>query len=167
MGYFVCWNCFCNFSSVRWLSPVQLCDSMDCSTPSFTVYHQLWELVKTHVRWVGNTSNHLFLCCPLLLLSSNFPIRDFSNESVFCIRWPNDWSLRFSISPSNEYSELISFRMDWLDLLAVQVSIVFSNTTVQKASNLQCSAFFIVQLSHPCMTTGKIIALTRQTSLAK
>ena len=108
-------------------------------------------------------SNHLILCPPLLLLPSIFPsIRVFSNESVLCIRWPKYWSFSFSISPSNEYSGLISFRMDWLDLLAVQGTL---KSLLQhynsKASILQHSGFFIVQLSHPLMTTGKTIALTR------
>ena len=108
-------------------------------------------------------SSHLILCRPLLLPPSMFPsIRVFSNESVLRIRWPTYWS--FSISPSNEYSGLISFRMDWLDLLAVQGTLksLFQHHS-SKASVLQCSAFFIVQLSHPYMTTGKIIALTRWT----
>ena len=110
-------------------------------------------------------SNHLILCCPLLLLPSVFPsIRVFSNGSVLHTRWPKYWSFSFSISPFNEYSGLISFRMDWFDLLAVQgtlKSLLQHHST--KASILQCSAFFIVQLSHPYMTTGKIIALTRWT----
>ena len=107
--------------------------------------------------------NHLILCYPLLLLPSIFPrIRVFSNESVLCIRWPKYWSFSFSISPFNEYSGLISFRMDWLDLLAVQGTLkCLLQHHRSKASILQCSAFFIVQLSHPYMTTGKIIALTR------
>ena len=108
-------------------------------------------------------SNHLILCHPLLLLPSIFPsIRVFSNESVVCIRWPKYWSFSFNISPSSEYSGLISFRMDWLDLLAVQgtpKSLLQHHSS--KASILWCSAFFIVQLSHPYMTTGKTIALTR------
>ena len=112
-------------------------------------------------------SNHLFLCRPLLLLPSIFPsIRVFSNESTLPIRWPKDWSFSFSISPSNEYSGLISFRMDWLDLLAVQGTLKsFLQHHSSKASVLQRSAFFIVQLSHPYMTTGKTIALTRQTHM--
>ena len=105
-------------------------------------------------------SNHFILCHPLLLLPSVFPsIRVFSNESVLCIRWPKYWS--FSISPSNEYSGLISFRMDWLDLLAVQgILKSFLQHHSSKASILQCSAFFMVQLSHPYMTIGKTTALT-------
>ena len=114
-------------------------------------------------------SNHLILCRPLFLLPSIFPsIRVFSNESALCIRWPKYWSFSFSISPSNKYSGLISFRMDWLDLLAVQGT--FKSVLqhhISKASILQLSAFFIVQLSHPYMTTGKTIALTRQTFVDK
>ena len=114
-------------------------------------------------------SNQLTLCHRLLLLPSIFPsIRVFSDESVLCIRWPNDWSFRFSISPSNEYSGLISFRMDWLDFPAVQGTLKHLLQQVSsKASILQCSAFFIVQLSHPYMTTGKTIALTRWASVGK
>ena len=110
-------------------------------------------------------SNHLFLCRPLLLLHSIFPsIKVFSNDSVLHIRWPKYWSFSFSISPSNEYSGLISFRMDWLDLLAVQGTLKsLLQCHSAKASILQCSAFFVVQLSHPYMTTGKSIALTTQT----
>ena len=112
-------------------------------------------------------SNHLILCCPLLLPSSIFPsIRVFSNESFLCIRWPKYWSFSFSISLCNEYLGLISFRIDWFDLLAILGTLrVFSNSS--KASVLQCSAFFMVQLSHPYMTTGKTIALTRQTFVDK
>ena len=108
-------------------------------------------------------SNHLILCCPLLLLPPIFPtIRVFSNVSVLHIRWPKYWSFSYSISPSNEHPELISFRMDWLDLLAVQGTLKnLLQHHSSKASILQCSAFFIVQLSHPYMTTGKTIALTR------
>ena len=114
-------------------------------------------------------SNHLILCHPLLLLPSIFPsIRAFSNESVLCIRWPKYWSFSFIISPSNEYSGLISFRIDWFNLLAVQVTL--KNLLQQhnlKASVLWHSAFFIVQLSHLHMTTGKTIALTRGTFVGK
>ena len=112
-------------------------------------------------------SNHLILCCPLLLLASIFPnIRFFSNELALHIWWPKCWS--FSISPSNEYSGLISFRMDWLDLLAVQGTLKsLLQHHSSKASILWCSAFFVVQLSHPCMTTGKTIALTRWTFVSK
>ena len=114
-------------------------------------------------------SNHVILCRPLLLPSSIFPsIRVFSNESVLHIRWPKYWSFSFSISPSNEYSALISFRMDWLDLLAVQGTLKsLLQHHSSKASLLRCSAFFTVQLSHPYMTTGKTIALTRLTFVGK
>ena len=114
-------------------------------------------------------SNHLILCCPLLLLPSIFPsIRVFSNESALRIRWPKCWIFSFNISPSNEHPGLISFRMDWLDLLAVQgtfKSLLQHHSS--KASIFQHSAFFTVQLSHPYMTTGKTIALTRWTSVGK
>ena len=114
-------------------------------------------------------SNHLILCCPLLLLPSILPsTRVFSKESVFHIRLPKYWNFSFSISPSNEYSRLISFRMDWLDLLAVQGALKsLLQHHSSKASILRCSAFFIVQLSHPYMSTGKTIALTRQTFVGK
>ena len=114
-------------------------------------------------------SNHLILCHPFLLLSSIFPrIRVFSNESVLRIRCPKYWNFSFSISPSNEYSGLISFRMDWLDLLAVQGTLKsLLQYHSSKASILQCSDFFVVQLSHPLMTTGKTMALTRLTFVGK
>ena len=110
-------------------------------------------------------SNHLILCHPLLLLPSIFPtIRVFSSESALCIRWPKCWSFSFNISPSNEYAGLMSFRIDWLDLLAVQGTLKSRlQNHSSKASILQCSAFFTVQLSHPYMTSGKTIALTRWT----
>ena len=120
------------------------------------------------IEWLIS-SNHLILCCPLLLLLSFLPsIRVFSNESILRIKWPNYWSFSFSISPSNEYSGLISFRMDWLHLLAVQGTLknLFQHHS-SKASNLWHSAFFIVELSHPYMTTGKTIALTRWTFVGK
>ena len=114
-------------------------------------------------------SNHLILCRPLLLPPSIFPsIRVFSNESVLCITWPKYWSFSFSISPSNEYAGLISFRMDWLDLLVVQGTLKsLLRHHSSKTSIHRCSAFFIVQLSHPYMTTGKTIALTKWTFLCK
>ena len=114
-------------------------------------------------------SNHLILCHPLLLLPSIFPsIRVFSSESVLHNRWPKYWSFSFNISPSNEYSGLISFRMDWLDILSVQGTLKsLLQHHSSKASILQCSAFFIVQLSHPYMTTGKTMALTRWTFAGK
>ena len=115
------------------------------------------------------SSNHLILCHPLLLLPSILPsIRIFSNESVICIRWPKYWSFSLSISPSSEHSGLISFRMDWLDLLAVQGTLKsLLQHDSSKASVLWGSAFFTVQLSHPYMTTGKTIALTRWTFVGK
>ena len=115
------------------------------------------------------SSNHLILCHPLHLRPSIFPsIRVFSRESVLCIRWPKYWSFSFNISPSNEYSGLISFRMDWLDLLAVQGTFKsFLQHHSSKASILQHSAFFLVELTHPYMTTGKIVALTRWTFVGK
>ena len=135
---------------------------MDCSTPGFPVYHQLVELVQTHVCQVSDTiqPSHPLSSLPL---PSIFP-RVFSNESVLCIRWPKYWNFRFSISPSNEYLGLISFGIDWLDLLAVQGTLksLFQHHS-SKASILRRSAFFTVQLSHPYMTTGKPIVLTRQT----
>ena len=114
-------------------------------------------------------SNHLILCCPLLLPPSIFPsIRVSSNESVLPIRWPKYWSFSFNINPSNEYSGLISFRMDWLNLLAVQGTLKsLLQHHSSKTSILQCSVFFIVQLTHPYMTTGKTIALTRRTFVGK
>ena len=119
------------FSPVTQSCPT-LCDPMDCTTPGFPVHHQLLELTQTHVHQSAMPSNHLILCRPILFLPSIFPsIKDFTNESVLHIRWPKYWS--FSISSSNEYSGLISFRIDWFDLLAIQgLSRVFSNTTVQK-----------------------------------
>ena len=136
---------------------------MDCSTPGFSVHHQLLSLLQLRSIESVMPSNYLILCGPLLLLPSIFPsIRVFSNESVLHIRWPKYWS--FSISPSNEYSGLISFRMHWLDLLAVQGTLksLFQHHS-SKASVIWGSAFFIVQLSHSYMTTGETIALTRWT----
>ena len=141
---------------------------MDCRTPGLSVHYHLPEFTKTHVQWVL-ASNRLILCCPLLLPPSIFPsLRVFWNESIPHIRWPKYWSFRFNISPSKEHSGLISFRMDWLNLLAVQgiLKSLLQHHSL-KASILQCSAFFIVQLSHPYMTTGKTIALTRQIFVGK
>ena len=155
------------FSSVT-QSALTLCDPVDCSTQGFLVHQHSWSLLKfMSIEWVI-PSNHLILCCPLLLPSIFPSIRVFSNESVLCIRWPKYWSFSFNISPSNEYSGLISFRMDWLDLLAVQGSLKsLLQHHSSKASILWCSAFFIVQLSHPYLTTGKTIALTRRTFVGK
>ena len=151
------------FSSVAQSWPT-ICDPMD-----FLAITNSQSLLKHMSIELVMASNHLILCRLLLLPSSIFPsIRIFSNESVLHIRWPKDWSFSFSISPSNKYSRLISFRRDWLDLLAVQGTL---RTLLQhhssKASILQHSAFFIVQLSHPYMTAGKTTALTRQTSVGK
>ena len=146
-----------------------LCNPVDCTTPGFPVPHQLPELTQTHVHWLSDAINHLIFCCPLLLPPSIFPsIRVFSSESVHCIRWPKYWGFSLSISPPSEYSRLISFRMDWLDLPAVQWTLkgLLQHHT-SKASILHCSAFFIDQLSHPNMTTGKTIALARWTFVGK
>ena len=141
---------------------------MNCSTPGLPVHHQLLESTQTHVHCVGDAIQ-LTLCHPLLILPSIFPsIRVFLNESALSIRWPKYWSFSFKISPSNEHPGLISFRMDWLDLLAVQGTLKsFLQHHSSKASILQHSAFFIVQLSHSYMTTGKTIALTRWTFVDK
>ena len=142
-------------------SCLTLCDSIDHSTPGLTIHQQIPESTKPMCIGSVMPSNHLILCQPLFLSPSIFPsIRVFSNESVLPIKWPKYWSFSFSISPSHEYSGLISFRMDWFDLLAVQgtcKSLLQHDSS--KASILSCSAFFIVQLSHPYVTTGKIIAL--------
>ena len=145
------------------------CDPMDCSTPGLPVHCELPEFTQTLVHWVGDAIQPSILCHPLLLLPSIFPNnRVFSNESILRISWPKYWSFSFSISPSNEHPELISFRMDWLDLLAVQGTLKsLLQHHSSKASILRCSAFFIVQLSHPYMTTGKTIALTRWTFVGK
>ena len=142
---------------------------MDCSTPGLPAFINFWSLPKLISIKSMMPSNHLILGFPFLLLPSNIPsIRVFSNESARCITWPKYWSFSFNISPSNEHPGLISFRMDWLDLLAVQGTLksLLQHHSL-KASILWCSAFFIVQLSHPYMTTGKAIALTRQTFVGK
>ena len=149
--------------SVQSLSQVRLCDSMECSMPGFSVHHKLmfFESVMP--------SNHLILCRPLLFLPSIFPsIRVFSNESVVRIRWPKYWSFSFSITPSNECLGLISFRIAWFDLLAVQgiIKNLLQNHS-SKASIFWHSAFFMVQLSHSYMTTGKTITLTIWTCVIK
>ena len=142
---------------------------MDCSTPGFPVHPNSWNLLKLMSIESVIPSNYLILCLPLLLPPSIFlRIRVFSNESVLHISWPKYWSFSFSISPSNEHSGLISFRMDLLDLLAVQGTLKsLLQHHSSKASILQCSAFFIVQLSYPHMTTGKTIALTTWTFVGK
>ena len=140
---------------------------MNHSTSGLPVHHQLPELTQSHVHWVSDATQLSHLCHPLLLPPSVFPsIRVCSNESALCIRWPEYWS--FSISPSNEYSGLISFRMDWLDLPVVQGTLKsLLQHHSSKASILWRSAFFTVKLSHPYMTNGKTIALTRQTLVGK
>ena len=164
-----CFYVLCvQLSSVQSLSCVQL------FVTSWTTAHQAslsitnsWSLLRLTSIESLRPSSHLILCHPLLLLPSIFPsIRVFSNESVLHIRWPNYWS--FSISPFNEYTELISYRMDWLDLFAVQGTLKsLLQQHSSKASILQCSAFFIVQLSHPYKTTGKNMALTKWTFFGK
>ena len=142
------------FSSVAHPGPI-LCDPMDGSMPGFPVYHQFPELTQTHESVMP--SNHLILCHPLLSLPSIFPsIRVFSRESALHITWPKYWSFSFSISPHNEYSRLISFRMDWLDLLSIQGTLKsLLQHHSSKASILQCSVFFTVQFLLLYMTTGK------------
>ena len=141
---------------------------MDRSMPGFPITNSR-SLLKLMSIELVMPSNHLILCCPLLLLPSFFPsISVFSNESVLHIRWPKYWSFSFKISPSNEYLGLISFRMDWLDLLADQGTLKsLLQHHSSKTSILQCSALFMVQLSHPYMTTGKTIALTSRTFVSK
>ena len=137
---------------------------MNHSTPGLPVHHQLLEFTETHVRRVSDAIQPSHPLSPISLLLSVFPkIRVFSNESPLRMRWPKDWSFSSNISPSNEHSGLISFRMDWLDLLAVQGTL---KSLLQHHSS-KISAFFTVQLSHPYMTTGKTIALTRWTSVGK
>ena len=144
------------------------CDPMDCSMPGLPVLHYLSEFAKLMSIDSVMSSNYLILCCSLLLPSIVPSIRVFSNESALPIRWPKSWSFSFSVSLSNEYSGLISFRIDWFDLLAVQGTL---KSLLQhhnsKTSILQHSAFFMVQLSHPYMTTGNTIALTIQTFVGK
>ena len=141
---------------------------MDCSTPGFPVHHQVLELAQTHVHQVSDAIQPSHpLSCPSPLSFNLSSIRVFSKESVLCIRWPKYWSFSFSISPSNENSGLISFRNDWLDLLAVQGTLKSSPAPQFKSSILQHSIFFIVQLSHPYVTTEKTIALTRWNFVGK
>ena len=143
----------------------RLCDPMECTTPGFPVHHQFPEFAQTHVHQVSDAiqpSHPLSSPSPPAFSLSQHQI--FSNESALHIRWPKNWSFSFSMSPSNEHPGLVSFRMDRLDLLAVQgtfKSLLQHHSS--KSSILPCSAFFIVQLSHPYMTTGKTIALTRRT----
>ena len=161
----VSFRCTARGIQLCWCSVAQscptLCDPIDSSAPGFSVLHYLPEFSQTYVLWVSDTiqpSHPLsspFSSCPQFFPAAGF----FSSESALRIRWPKYWSFSFSISPSSEYSGLISFRMDWLNLLAVQGTLKsLLQHHSSKASVLQCSAFFIVQLSHPHMTTGKTIA---------
>ena len=146
----------------------------DSGTP-WTAAHQAslsitnsWSLLKLMSIELVMPSNHLILCCPLLLLPLIFPsIRVFSNEPVLCIRWPTHWTFSFIYGPSSEHPGLISFRMDWLDLLEVQGTLKSLLQHHGSKASILCSAFFIVQLSQPYMTTGKTIALTRRTLVGK
>ena len=171
---FILWHTLWNhtvlqFSSVAQSCPT-LCDPIDCSTPGLPVHHQLPELAQIHAHWDSGAiqpSHPLSSPSPPVFNLSQHPsIQVFSNESVLCIRWPKYWS--FNISPSNEYSGLTSFRIDWFDLLAIQGTL---KSLLQyhslKTSILQRSAFFIVQLSHPNMTTGETMALMRWTFVGK
>ena len=161
--------CYFQFSSVQSLSRVLLFATQWTAARqaslSITNSRSLLKLMSIESVM---PSSHLILCHPLLLLPSILPsIRVFSNESLLPIRWPKYWSLSFSISPSSEHSELISFRMDWLDLLAVQGTLKSLFQYHSSKASVLCSALFIVQLSHPYMTTGKTIALTRWTFVDK
>ena len=171
MQSFDCFFLYFDINSVQFSSVIQLCptlwDPMDCSTPGLPVHHQILEFTQTHVHWVSDAiqpSHPLSSPSP----ASIFPrIRVFYNESGLHIRWPKYWSFSLSISSSNEYLGWISFRMDWLGLLAVQGTLKNLQYHSSKASVLWYSAFFIVQLSHPYMTTAKTIALTRWTFVGK
>ena len=155
-------------SSVAQLCPT-LCNSMDCSTPGLPVRHQLLELTQNHVPWVGDAIQPSpILSCPSPPIFNLSQHQDLSNESPLHHRWPKYWSFSLSISPSNEYSGLLSFRMDWFDLLAVQGTLKsLLQQHSSKSAILQHSAFSLVEFSHPYMTTGKTISLTRQTFVGK
>ena len=154
------------FSSVAQSYPT-LCNPMNRSTPGLPVHHQLQEFTQTHVHRVGDAIQPSHPVVPFPSCPQSLPASVFSNESTLCMRWPKYWSFSCSIIPSKEHPGLISFRMDWLDLLAVQGTLksLLQHHSL-KASILQCSAF-TVQLSHPYMTTGKTIALTRRTFVGK
>ena len=154
------------FSSVAQLCPT-LCDPMNHSTPGLSIHHQLPEFTQLMCIESVIPSSHLIFCHPLLLPPIPPSIRVYSNESTLRMRWPKYWSFSFSISPSNEHPGLISFRMDLLDLLAVQGTQESFPTPQFKSINSLVLNFFTVQLSHPYMTTGKTIALTRQTFVGK
>ena len=160
------------FSSVQFSSVTQLClthcDPMNCSMPGLPVHHQLPEFTQTHMHRVSDAiqPSHLSSASPPALNPSH--IRVFSNESTLCMRWPKYWSFSLSISPSNEHSGLVSFRMNWLDLLAVQGTLKsLLQHHSSKGSILWWSTFFTIQLSHLYMTTGKTMALTRRTFVGK
>ena len=180
------WSCWCSglsiasdgnisvclsvqFSSIAQLCPT-LCNTMDCSMPGIFVHHQLPQLAQTHGHWVSDAiqPSHSLLSPSPSAFSLSQHQSFLSNQSVLCIRWPKYWGFSFSISPSNEYSGLISFRIDWLDLLVVQRTLKsLLQHQSSEASILWCPAFFIIQLSHPYMTTGKSTALTRRTFVGK
>ena len=161
-------TCLDHFSSVS-QSCLTLSNPIECCTSGMPIHHHSQNLLKLMSTRLVMPSNHLILYHPLLFLPSIFPsIRVYSNQSVLCIRWPKYWSFSFRISPSNKYTGPISFKIDWLDLLAVQgilKSLLQHHSS--KSSILWHSAFFTVQLSHPYMTMGKTIALTRQTFVSK
>ena len=162
-------SCSVQFSSVHSVVSNSLWPHEPQGKKGLPVHHQLLGFTKTHVHWVGDAIQPSLLCRPFLLLPSIFPsIRVFSNESAPRIRWPKYWSFSFNISPSNEHPGLISFRMDWLDLLAVQGTLKsLLKHHSSKVSILWHSAFFVVQFSHPYMTTGKTTALPKQTFVDK
>ena len=162
------WDHQISVNSVAQSGPT-LCNPMDCSTPGFPVHHQLLEPAQTHFCWVGDAIQLSHPLSSPFLLPSIFPsVRVFSNESLLPIRWPKYWSFSFSISPSNEHSRLISIRIDRFDPLTVQGTLKsLLQHHSSKASVLQSSAFFMVQLSHPYMVTGKTRALTRWTFVGK
>jgi len=155
-------HCCCSVSK----SCPSLCNPMDWSMPGFSVLYYVTEFPQTHASWVSDAIQSSHLRHPIFVLPSIFPNKIFSSELALCIRWPKYWS--FGINPSNEYSGQISFRIDWFDLLAVQGTL---KSLLQhhswKSSILQCTAFFMVQLSHPHMTTGRNIALTVWTFVSK
>ena len=158
--------CYCSVTN----SSLTLCDLMDCSMPGSSVHHYVPEFAQVHVHWVDDAIQPLsHLICPLLLMPSIFPsIRVFSNGLALCIRWPKYWGFSFSISPANDYSGLVSFKLDWLDLLAVQGTLKsLLQHHSSKASILWHSASFMVPLSHLYTTTGKAIALTIRTFVGK
>ena len=156
------------FSSVAQSCPT-LCNPMNHSTPGLPAHHQLLEFTQTRVHWAGDAIQPSHpLSSPPPPAPNPYQHQGLSNKSTLCMRWPKYWSFSFSISPSNEHKGLISFRMDWLDLLAVQGTLKsLLQHHSSKASILQCSAFFTVQLSYPYTTTGKTIALTRWTFVSK